>query len=81
MLYGFKLNKVINQRSYEKALSNKIAPCSKYPPLFNIDIHIDDSQVVGIEGQRHKFKTIIVSETDATWVDTVLSKIEDYSKC
>jgi len=44
--YGIKLDKVINQKKHEARLRDQSAFYSKYPPAFNIDIHIDDSKGV-----------------------------------
>jgi hypothetical protein len=75
-LYGIKLDGIINQRIHEKTLKEKTRNHSKYPPIFSIDIHVDDSKGVAIEGQRHNFKTIIVAEADVAWADYVLANIE-----
>lgn len=75
-LHGVKLDKIINQKIHNRALREKARNYSKYPPIFNIDIHVDDSKGVEMEGERHNFKTIIVMETDADWTDSILKKIE-----
>jgi hypothetical protein len=78
-LYGIKLDKITNQKIHEKILMEKASEHSKYPPIFNIDVHVDDSKGVEIEGQRRNFKTIIVSEADLVWTDSVLTSIELHS--
>jgi FMN phosphatase YigB (HAD superfamily) len=75
-LYGIKLDGIINQQVHDRALKEKAKNYSKYPPIFNIDIHIDDSKGVEMEGHRHNFKTIIVTETDLAWTDSILTNIE-----
>ena len=62
--YGISIKSIINQQEHNKFV--KIA-CSKYPPKFNIDIHIDDSIGVQMEGERYNFKTIIVSKENEFW--------------
>lgn len=74
-LHGVKIDKVINQKTHDKILKEKAKNHSKYPPIFNIDIHVDDSKDMEIEGEQHNFKTIIVTETDLTWTDHVLTRI------
>lgn len=49
--YGIKVNRIINQTETIHA--------SKYPPVFNFDIHNDDLKGIGIEGDKLNFKTII----------------------
>ncbi len=74
-LYGVKPDKIINQKIHDRTLREKAKSYSKYLPIFNIDIHVDDSKGVKIEGQRHNFKTIIVTETDSAWINTVMTRI------
>lgn len=70
--YGIKLDKVINQKEHEATLNDQSSLYSKYPPAFNIDVHIDDSKGVEIEGNRFNFKTIIISEDNLTWTEDIL---------
>ena len=73
--YGIPVDFVINQQKHLKRMHKMDVNCSKFPPIFNIDIHIDDSVGVEMEGQKYGFKTIIISETDENWTQTILSKI------
>jgi hypothetical protein len=50
--------------------------CSKYPPMFGIDLHIDDSPGVKVEAERYKFKALIIDEKDVAWIGTVLDFIK-----
>lgn len=51
------------------------APSSKYPPAFDIDLLVDDSRGIELEGQRHGFRTVIIDPDDANWVNTVLTEV------
>ena len=73
--YGISVDYVINQQKHQKNISKRNINCSKFPPIFNIDIHVDDSIGVQMEGQKYGFKTIIISETDENWTQIILSKI------
>lgn len=75
LIYGISINKVINQEVHDRTLKEKKTRTSKFPPAFNIDIHIDDSLGLKIEGERYNFKTIIVKVNDENWVDTILNEI------
>jgi FMN phosphatase YigB (HAD superfamily) len=75
-LHGIKLNKIINQKAHERRLGQQAGNYSKYPPSFNIDIHVDDSEGVKVEGERHNFKTIIVSDLDTLWCTTILNYLD-----
>ncbi|MFT3703924.1 MAG: hypothetical protein QM802_16280 [Agriterribacter sp.] len=79
IIYGIRLDKVINQKIHDKTLREQAKSFSKYPPAFNIDIHVDDSKGVAIEDERHRFKTIVVSENDLKWTETILLKIKSDS--
>ena len=50
--------------------------CSKYPPAFGIDVLVDDSHGVVLEGERYGFRVIQVSPQDEQWVESVLSELE-----
>ena len=71
--YGLKVGKIINQQEHNKLV--KIS-CSKYPPKFNIDIHVDDSVGVQKEGEKYNFKTIIISKENDYWFDEILTEID-----
>ncbi len=74
-LPGIRLDKIINQQIHDKTLREKARDYSKYPPIFDIDVHVDDSKGVEMEGKKHNFKTIIVTEHDTSWTDSVLARI------
>jgi hypothetical protein len=73
--YGIPIDEVINQHVHNNKVKNERMTMSKYPPAFGIDLHVDDSRGVGMEGERYGFNTIIVSVSDKDWVNTVLGKI------
>ncbi|MEO1049890.1 MAG: hypothetical protein AAFX87_04675 [Bacteroidota bacterium] len=75
VLYGIVLDFVINERIARKHLLEHRLNISKYPPAFSIDVHIDDLVGVGLEGHQHNFKTIIISETDTSWIDKVKNEV------
>ena len=77
--YGIKVDKIINQKRHLKIIPKNLF-ASKYPPAFNIDIHIDDSYGVGIEGNDKNFRTIIVNNDNTNWCSYVLQSIEKHSK-
>lgn len=73
--YGIQLDKVINQDIHNKVLHNRSPKPSKYPPAFNIDLHIDDSKGVETEGNNYHFRTVIISEDNLTWTNDILQAI------
>jgi FMN phosphatase YigB (HAD superfamily) len=72
--YGISIHQVINQEKHNMTLKERKNLFSKYPPAFGIDLHIDDSLGVGLEGLKFKFKVIVIDEDDNNWV----SKIQDF---
>ena len=73
--YGIRIDKIINQRVHEETMSRLSLNASKYPPAFNIDIHIDDSKGVALEGQRYNFRTIIIDNDDNNWTAYILNQL------
>ncbi|RAV97702.1 HAD family hydrolase [Pseudochryseolinea flava] len=75
-LYGIPVDTVINQPRHDRELGENKTRTSKFPPAFHIDVHVDDSPGLKIEGDKYNFRTIIISEQDRTWVRTVLEMCE-----
>lgn len=59
----------------ELGKKEKLFPNS--PPEFDIDVHVDDSLGVEMEGKKFGFKTIVVSVDDINWVNNILKKIDE----
>jgi hypothetical protein len=74
-LHGVRLDGVVNQARHEAVLGDRRRDHSKLPPAFGIDVHIDDSPGVGIEGRRHAFRTIILSPDTSDWTGFILNEI------
>ncbi|KAF2506844.1 hypothetical protein EYY60_20220 [Flavobacterium zhairuonense] len=73
--YGVSVDCIVNQQKHQKKIAKRNIYCSKFPPMFNIDLHIDDSIGVEIEGKKNGFKTIIISENDEDWVQKILKSV------
>jgi len=74
--YGVALREVINQSKHDRILGEKRNLYSKYPPAFDIDLHVDDSPGVAIEGRRFNFNTVIVEDDSINWMLTVRQAIQ-----
>jgi hypothetical protein len=70
---GIPLEGVVNQVRHEKTVGRQ-GP-SKYPPAFGIDLHVDDSEGVALEGKSHGFRVVVVSPEDPDWVARVLGAV------
>lgn len=55
LTYGIKLDFIINEKRNKSAQKRAGITSSKYPPAFDIDLHIDDSKGVEIEGEKLNF--------------------------
>lgn len=73
--YGLHPSKIINGKINQKELAINNCSASKNPKLFGIDIHIDDSEGVKIEGEKFGFNVVNVSPNNADWTETILKRI------
>lgn len=73
--YGINPDFIVNERENRIVLSERKLSCSKYPPAFGIDLHIDDSRGVEMEGKNLGFETIIVDDRN-NWNEIIIDKIK-----
>ncbi len=71
---GIPIEGAINQTRHVQMVGRR-GP-SKYPPAFMIDLHIDDSPGVAMEGTDHQFAVLLVAPEDQNWVDRVLNEVD-----
>ena len=74
--YGLYPMGFINERINQKKLKENNLTSSKNPKLFNIDLHVDDSEGVRLEGSKFGFDTVIVSPDDNNWTIRIISEIK-----
>lgn len=77
LLHGIHIDGVVNSERHRHGLavhgfSN--AP-SKFPPAFGIDLHVDDSEGVLMEGNTHGFRVVVVRPDDVHWAQRVLDAV------
>jgi hypothetical protein len=79
--YGIIVSEVINQKIHDRYVNtrNNQSQPSKNPRLFGIDLHIDDSIGVQMEGERYGFKVLVVDPDDEAWVDKVIKAVNAYN--
>ncbi|MFD2721601.1 hypothetical protein ACFST9_22995 [Hymenobacter monticola] len=73
--YGIRLDGVVNQLRHNHEVR---ARCTKHPPSFGIDLLIDDSEGVRLEGERHGFRVLVVAPTDEQWTEKVQSALNSF---
>src|SRR5215471_7250079 len=69
-LHGIRVDGVVNEERHRRVGDPSRLP-SKYPPAFGIDLHVDDSEGVRIEGERFGFKVLVVRPDDLEWTHRV----------
>ena len=72
-LHGIRLDGVVNQQRHNREVR---ARCTKHPPSFGIDLLIDDSEGVRIEGERHGFRVLVVRPEDERWMEKVQAALD-----
>lgn len=80
--HGVRVAGVINQHVHDAHLrrSERDRPPSKNPAAFGITLHVDDSDGVRMEGDRHGFRVVVVEPEDAGWAEKVLRAVEQLEK-
>jgi FMN phosphatase YigB (HAD superfamily) len=59
--YGIKIDAVVNQDLHERFVGRRRFDkyVSKYPPAFDIHLHVDDLEGVRLEGEEYGFQVVI----------------------
>jgi hypothetical protein len=73
-VHNIALNGVINQTIHNKKVTVR---SSKHPPTFGIDVLIDDSEGVQLEGERFGFEVIVVKPDNDDWVKELKTKLTE----
>jgi hypothetical protein len=79
LAHGIRVQGVINQDIHDRTLKRqqrKITP-SKFPPAFGIDLHVDDSEGVRMEGEMHGFRVLVITPQEPCWVEQVLRVVAE----
>jgi hypothetical protein len=76
--YGIRVAYVVNQDVHDRHLrrSPRDYPPSKNPRAFGIDLHVDDSDGVQMEGEQHGFRVVVIAPQDEAWTEKVLAAVE-----
>jgi hypothetical protein len=72
-LHGIRLDGVVNQQRHDREVH---ARSTKHPPSFGIDLLVDDSEGVRIEGERHGFRVLVVAPEDERWTEKVRAALD-----
>jgi hypothetical protein len=76
-LHGIRVDGVVNSERHRRGLAAHGFSClpSKFPPAFGIDLHVDDSAGVQMEGDAHGFRVLVVHPEDRHWTKRVLDTV------
>ena len=72
-LHGLRLDGVVNQPRHDREVTVR---CTKHPPSFGIDLLLDDSEGVRLEGERYGFQVLVVRPDDAQWAEKVRATVK-----
>jgi hypothetical protein len=77
--HGVHVDGIVNQDVHDWHLrrSSQDRPPSKNPAAFGIDLHVDDSEGVRIEGEQHGFQVVVVAPDDRDWTAKVLRAADE----
>ena len=72
--HGIRLEGVVNAaRHHARVQRGRGHPMpSKYPPKFQIALHVDDDRSVQQNGERFGFRVVLVAPSDERWAEKVL---------
>ena len=77
--YGITLDGIVNERLSRpalKAAAQEGILASKYPPYFDIDIHIDDDPNLVRDLQGTSCIPILVDRNDLQWIAALMGKLK-----
>ena len=77
--YGLKADFIINEQLAGPMLRQMNIGASKYPPVFKIDLHVDDLPGIALEGERFGFDTLLV-DYDVRNLESLLADISDFER-
>jgi hypothetical protein len=79
---GIRLDGVVNKSVHERMVSRyqfSTRTPTKFPPLFGIHLHVDDSEGVAIEGRLHGYEVLVVSPDDDGWTQRILKRVNEFT--
>jgi hypothetical protein len=76
-LHGIKLAGVVNQQRHDREVT---ARCTKHPPTFGINLLIDDSEGVRLEGEKHGFRTLVIQPQDTDWEAKIRIELKEMER-
>lgn len=75
-LHGIRVAGVINGTRHDACFGAGSLP-TKRPHAFEIDLHVDNSRGVALEGKQHGFKVLQIEPDASGWVEQVLIAVDE----
>jgi hypothetical protein len=77
LLHGIRIDGVVNGYRHRRASNRRYLQRlpSKFPPAFGIDLHVDDSEGVKMEGDELGFRVLVIHPHDERWMEKVLDAV------
>lgn len=72
--HGIQVDRIINGLEHSRCFGRESSP-SKRPHAFGIDLHVDDSPGVALEGEQHGFRVCLVERSAEDWVEQILKVV------
>ncbi len=72
--HGIEIAGVVNRPLHVRRLASlpeELKTCTKYPPAFEIDLLVDNSEAILEESLRYDFNMLLVHPEDTGWVEKI----------
>ena len=73
--HGIRVARVVNGTEHVRCFGQGSSP-TKRPHAFGIDLHVDDSEGVAIEGDQYGFRVCVVEPSASDWAERVLAAVD-----
>jgi hypothetical protein len=78
--YGLPICGVVNQQLHDQKQMESAAVGkrpAKFPPWFQVDLHVDDAEEVYEDGRQFGFDVVRVAPDDPNWTEAVLKAADN----
>ena len=76
--YGTRVGTVINESIHRKqvtSLGQSYKTLAKFPPAYQIDLLIDDSEAIVAEGKRFNYDVLKIQPDDEAWIERICERV------
>ena len=69
--HGIEITDIINRKKHLDSLSIEKRTLAKFPPAFDIEVHIDNSDNVKLDAGIFGYRAIIIKPDDKNWAEEI----------